>query len=66
MDTTGIALLFFGSAALAALAFWAHGRLAGDAGRPGARSMAAFVLGWLAALTAGVTGLFLATLLFGR
>lgn len=57
--------LFVGSAVLAAVAFWLHGRLAGPTGRPGARSMAAFVLGWLATLSALMAGLFLLTALVG-
>ncbi len=66
MDTVAILALFLGSLVLAVLGFRLHGRLAGKVGRPGVRSMVAFVVGWLAALTAGVTGLFLLSLLLAR
>jgi hypothetical protein len=59
MDIQTIATLFGVSVALTVMSFWLHGRLAGTEGRPGASSMAAFVLGWLSALTALLTGLFL-------
>ncbi len=65
VDTATIATIFAASAASSATAFWAHGRLAGESGRPGAASMAAFVVGWLAMLTALLTGIFLITLLAG-
>ena len=59
MDVWTIATVFGASAALTIVAFWLHSRLAGGAGRPGLASMLAFVLGWLSALTALVTGAFL-------
>lgn len=63
MGTLTIATVFVGSALLAVLAFRAHGRWAGPDARAGARSMAAFVVGWLLALAAAMTGLFLASAL---
>ncbi len=65
MDTLTIAAVFAGSVVLAIAAVWLHQRLAGDTGRPGAASMVAFVVGWLAVLTALFTGLFLVTVLVG-
>ncbi len=59
MGTQTIGMVFGASAALTVVAFWLHGRLAGAEGRPGATSMLAFVLGWLGALTAVLTGAFL-------
>ena len=59
MDLQTIAAVFGASAALTVLSFWLHGRLAGNTGRPGAMSMAAFVVGWLMVLTALCTGAFL-------
>ena len=59
MDTQAIGAVFGGSAVLAIVAFWLHRRLAGSAGRPGGASMAAFVLAWLGAMTALLTGAFL-------
>ena len=47
---------------LAVAAFIAHGRLAGPGERAGCISMGAFVIGWLAVLTALVTGFFLLSL----
>jgi hypothetical protein len=63
MDTTAIVGTFIGSVVVAVLAFTAHRRLAGTGERPGCISMIAFVIGWLAALTALLTGFFL---LLGR
>jgi len=59
MDTQAIGAVFGGSAVSTLVAFWLHHRLAGSEGRPGAASMLAFVLGWLSALTALLTGAFL-------
>ena len=59
MDTTAIISTFIGACIVAVLAFVAHGRLAGTGERPGCISMIMFVIGWLAALTAAITGLFL-------
>lgn len=59
MDTQAIGAVFGGSAVLTLVAFWLHRRRAGSEGRPGAASMLAFVLGWLSALTALLTGAFL-------
>jgi hypothetical protein len=59
MDTQSIGAVFGGSAVLTIVAFWLHRRLAGSAGRPGGASMAAFVLVWLGAMTALLTGAFL-------
>jgi len=66
MDTQTIGMVFGGSALLTVVAFWLHRQLAGVAGRPGAASMAAFVLGWLGALTALLTGAFLLVVALGR
>jgi hypothetical protein len=60
MDTLAIASTCAGACLLALVAFVAHRRLAGSGDRPGCVSMGAFVVGWLAVLTALVTGLFLA------
>ena len=59
MDRQTIGMIFGASVVLTVVSFWLHGRLAGTAGRPGAASMLAFVLGWLSALTALLTGAFL-------
>ena len=59
MDLQTIGMVFGAPAVLAVVSFWLHGRLAGTAGRPGAASMLAFVLGWLSALTAILTGVLL-------
>lgn len=59
MDTQMIGMTFGASVLLTVVSFWLHGRLAGTAGRPGAASMLGFVLGWLSALTALLTGAFL-------
>jgi hypothetical protein len=59
MDIQTIGTVFGASAVLTVVAFWLHSRLAGTAERPGAASMLAFVLGWLSALTALLTGAFL-------
>ena len=59
MDLQTIGMVFGASVVLTVGSFWLHGRLAGTAGRPGAASMLAFVLGWLCALTALLTGAFL-------
>lgn len=66
MDTQAIATVFGGSAILTVVAFWLHRRLAGAGERPGGASMAAFVLGWLSALTALLTGAFLLTVAVSR
>ncbi len=66
MAPTTVLGVFVGSIVLAVASFWLHGRLArGGTGRPGPASMAAFVFGWLCVLAAAMTGLFLATLVFG-
>jgi hypothetical protein len=62
MDAQTIGMVFGGATVCTFAAFWLHGRLAGTSGRPGAASMFAFVLGWLGALTALLTGLFLLVL----
>ena len=54
-------MVFGASVVLTLVSFWLHSRLAGTAGRPGVASMLAFVLGWLSALTALLTGAFLLT-----
>lgn len=59
MDTTAIVITCFCATIAAIIAFAAHRRLAGLSERPGCISMIAFVIGWLAALTALITGLFL-------
>jgi hypothetical protein len=59
MDTTAIVTTCLGATAVAVVAFVAHRRLAGSGERPGCISMIAFVIGWLAALTALLTGFFL-------
>jgi hypothetical protein len=59
MDTGTIGMVFGGAVALTIIAFWLHRRLAGTGERVGPASMAAFVLGWLGALTALLTGGFL-------
>ena len=61
MDRQTIGMVFGASIVMTVVSFWLHGRLAGTAGRPGAASMLAFVLGWLGALTALLTGAFLLT-----
>jgi hypothetical protein len=66
MDTQAIGEVFGGSVVVTVVAFWLHRRLAGSAGRPGAASMAAFVVGWLGALTALLTGAFLLTVAISR
>lgn len=63
MDTQGILALFFAALVLTVASFWLHGRLAGPVGKPGCLSMSAFVLGWIWALTALLTGGFLLSLL---
>ncbi|MCC6178855.1 MAG: hypothetical protein IT305_26405 [Chloroflexi bacterium] len=62
MDSQMIGMVFGGSVICTVAAFWLHARLAGTVGRPGLASMFAFVLGWLSALTALLTGLFLLVL----
>jgi hypothetical protein len=59
VDTLAILATCIGSIVIGAAAFVAHRRLAGSGERPGCVSMIAFVIGWLAALTALITGLFL-------
>lgn len=59
MDLQTIGMVFIGSFVLCIVSFWLHGRLAGPGERPGPVSMLAFVVGWLAALTALLTGGFL-------
>jgi hypothetical protein len=59
MDRQTIGMVFGASVVLTVVSFWLHGRLAGTAARPGVASMLAFVLGWLSALTALLTGVFL-------
>jgi len=59
MDTTAIVITCVSATLVAIIAFVAHRRLAGLGDRPGCISMMAFVIGWLAALTALITGLFL-------
>jgi hypothetical protein len=59
MDTIAIVVTCVGATVVAIIAFVAHRRLAGLTERPGCISMIAFVIGWLAALTALITGLFL-------
>lgn len=63
MDRTAVLLVFLGALATFAAAFWAHSRWAGPGERVGPVSMAAFVVGWLALITAAITGVFLLTLL---
>ena len=59
MDTRTITGLFFAASVLAVAAFAAHRRLAGTGERAGCLSMLAFVVGWLAVVTAVMTGVFL-------
>ena len=59
MDLQTIGMVCGVSVVLTVVSFWLHGRLAGTVGRPGPAAMLAFVLGWLSALTAILTGLFL-------
>ena len=59
MGSETIGIVFGVSAMLTVIAFWLHARLASGPGRPGPVSMVAFVLGWLGALTAVLTGTFL-------
>ncbi|MBV9545204.1 MAG: hypothetical protein JOY61_12610 [Chloroflexi bacterium] len=59
MQTPAILGTFAGAFIVAVVAFVAHARLAGSGERPGCMSMMAFVIGWLAVLTAAITGLFL-------
>ncbi len=59
VDTTAILSTCLASSLLTLVAFAAHGRLAGSGERPGCLSMIAFVMGWLALLTAILTGVFL-------
>jgi hypothetical protein len=59
MDTQAIVTVFVSAAGLTIVSFWQHHRFAGTEGRPGALSMGAFVLGWLAVLTTVITGTFL-------
>ncbi len=59
MTVPTIVAVFLGAIVLAVLAFRLHGQWAGTEGRPGAASMAAFVAGWLLAITAVITGVFL-------
>jgi hypothetical protein len=66
MDTQTISMVFGGSAVFTIVAFWLHRRLAGTGERAGATSMAAFVLGWLGALTAILTGTFLLIMAVSR
>ena len=62
MDTRAIIATFLVACAVAVGGFVAHGRLAGNAGRPGFVSMLAFVVGWMGVLLAIITGLFLGSL----
>jgi len=59
LDTQMIMTVFGSSATLTLISFWLHARLAGTGERVGPLSMAAFVFGWLCALTAFLTGVFL-------
>lgn len=66
MDLQAIMTIFGASATLTIVSFWFHARLAGTGERVGPLSMAAFVLGWLCALTALLTGAFLLTVAVTR
>jgi hypothetical protein len=66
MDLQMIGAVFGASVVFSVVSFWLHGRLAGTAGRPGVASMLAFVLGWLSALTALLTGAFLLMVALSR
>jgi hypothetical protein len=59
MDTQSIGIAFGSSTVLTFVSFWLHARLAGTGERVGPVSMAAFVFGWLCAITALITGVFL-------
>jgi hypothetical protein len=59
MDTRAIASLCGAACVIAGVAFVAHRRLAGTGERAGCTSMLAYVIGWLAVLTALITGGFL-------
>jgi hypothetical protein len=63
MDTWTIISVCAAACIIAVAAFIAHGRLAGTGERAGCISMVAFVIGWMAALTALITGAFLLSLL---
>jgi hypothetical protein len=56
MDLQTIGYVSLGSFILCIFSFWLHGRLAKPDERAGPVSMFAFVVGWLAALTAILTG----------
>jgi hypothetical protein len=62
MDTRTIVSLCGAACVTAIVAFLAHGRLAGNGERAGCSSMVAFVIGWLAVLTALIPGAFLVSL----
>jgi hypothetical protein len=59
MDTWTISCVCVTACAVTISAFIAHRRLAGTGERAGCMSMVAFVIGWVAVLTALITGLFL-------
>lgn len=63
MNSLAIGATFVGACAVWVATLVAHRRLAGAGERPGLLSMLAFVMSWLAGLTALITGLFL---VFGR
>lgn len=62
MDTRAITSVFVAACLLTVAALIAHRRLAGTGERAGCASMVAFVVGWLMALTALITGVFLLSL----
>jgi len=59
MDSRAIVVTFVVACGLAVAALVAHRRLAGTGERAGCVSMIAFVVAWLAVLTALITGAFL-------
>jgi hypothetical protein len=59
LNAQAILLTFIVSCVVAVLAYIAHRRFAGTGQRAGCVSMIAFVVVWLAALTALITALFL-------
>ena len=59
MDTRAIVSTFVAACVVAVVALLLHRRLAGTGERAGCVSMIAFVITWLAVLTALITGAFL-------
>lgn len=66
MDSQAIGTVLGDSIILTIVAFRLYCRVVGSAGRPGGAAMAAFVLGWLSALMALLTGAFPLRVAVGR